>query len=360
MVLASLELTSFRNLRSLSLLPTDGVNVIWGKNGMGKTSVLEAIHLLCCGRSFRSRHMDEIVHYHSDTMRLNATRAGGGHISLVKRKGALPRFVLNGDRVSSASELAQHLPIELVHGETPALVAGPPGGRRNFADRGIFLIKADFFDLRRRYDSAMRQRNRLLRQGAGDDSPLPWEQIMASTGEQVTARRQSWLAEFSDALQQVFDRADHPWVRSVSPQLELSLEPGWRRSEPLAEALARSRTRDRQLGSSTAGPHRADLRIEIAGRAAASLLSSGQCKLLACLMTLAQGQLLARYRKQGPVQLFDDLSSELDAAAVGTLCQLAAGQGGQVFMTSLTERELDAHWGGPVNKFPLEQLAEVA
>ena len=362
-MLVSLELTTFRNLRSLSLLPETGINILWGSNGVGKTSVLEAIHLLCMGRSFRSQKMDEAISWDADFMRLAASRRGGGQVHLVKRKGKLPRFELNSQYIGSATELARSLPVELLDSQTAALISGVPALRRSFMDRGIFATMPGFTEHRRRYDSAMRQRNRLLRRGQGAASLAPWEAVMGDAGEAIARARESWLQSYRPVLLATLDRAEHSWANAIRDDLTLSVERGWTADSQLTDALCQSRERDRRLGHSSCGPHRADLLLRAGDKPVALATSGGQRKLLASLMVLAQGQLLAVERHLSPLYLLDDLAAELDSEALSAVCGLLVRQGGQSFMTALTEQELDRHWQStelPVRKFPLEQLAEVA
>lgn len=365
MVLVSLELTEFRNLRHMSLLPAPGINIIWGRNGSGKTSVLEAIYLLACGRSFRSRRMDEIMTWKSTIMRLASKRKGGGALSLSKQRNRLPRFVLNGRAVATAAELVQTTPVELVYAGTTELVKGQPSVRRSFMDRGLFVMHL-LSRQQRDYESAMRQRNRLLRQGADDDRLAPWEAIMASTGDDIDAARRTWLERYHMSLRALMEDSEHSWIQSVREELSLELDSGWPQGTELAVAMRTARERDRRIGYCTVGPHRADLNIRIQGQMVAEAASGGQRKLLTCFMVLAQGRLLATSQghnsQNRTLYLLDDLVSELDARAVAAVLDLLARQPGQIFMTALTENELDGYWRTPteVCKLPLEQLAETA
>ncbi|MGI9346273.1 MAG: DNA replication/repair protein RecF [Gammaproteobacteria bacterium] len=378
MALISLELASFRSFKTLSFFSiagTDsgfgaGINVLWGRNGIGKTSVLESIHLLSLGRSFRCRLMDEAISWTQKFMHLSAASGSGSQISVVKQRGQQPEFRLNGRKIYAASDLARSLPVELLHADTLALIDGTPALRRSFMDRALFILFPDFLKHKKRYDLAMRNRNQLLRNGIADDRLAPWEHQMHQAGTAWHQARMDWIERYSQSLYDLLDSAGHAWVASIKSQLELILEPGWNSSLDLEVALKKSRQRDLKLGYSSLGPHRADWNGWVERKPLASFISRGQRKLLGCFLVFSQSKLLAEHMKglsrsgfeYQPLLLLDDVHSELDHRSVATVCSLLQEHGGQAIMTALNPDEFDGYFGSdlPIHKFPLERLVEVA
>lgn len=360
MALKSLELQSFRNLHAMTLPLSDGINVLWGGNGSGKTSVLEALHLLSHGRSFRSHHMDEAIGWQCDFFRLSYGDGDQMQLRLVKPRAQPPRFERNGKRVHSSSELATFLPVQTIWADTVDMIGGAPSVRRSFVDRGCFFMAPQQQTVYARYNTAMRQRNQLVRDEAPDEQLTPWELGMAEAGETIAQARNQWLDRFNSSLQEVLQRASHPWVEAVSKSLNLRLVSGWNTDITLAEGLRRARRQDARRGYSTCGPHRADLAIQFGDAAAATTVSAGQRKLLTCLLIIAQGQLLQQFIADSPLYLFDDLVSELDEEALTALCDLLQQLQCRCVITAIRTNELEPCWRTEVNTHHISQLAEAA
>jgi len=133
----------------------------------------------------------------------------------------------------------------------------------------------------------------------------------------------------------------------LSPSLEgveLEVRRGWDSSMSLREALEKSVPSDRDRGFTQVGPHRADIRIRLGGRAASDNLSRGQSKLVLSALKLAQGKVLTELAATPPVCLVDDIVAELDQSHAERVCGLLADQGGQVFMTAVEQQSLRRFW----------------
>lgn len=311
MQLKRLEVTNFRCLRAVEVaLPSQGAWFV-GRNGAGKTSILEAACLLGFGRSFRGRVADGLIrqgnsdlqvvaHWVDDTTR---SRVAG-----LRHAGESWEGRLDGAAVSTLSELAAPFPVLVFHPESSGLVTGPAEERRRALDWLAFHVEHRFSEVSRRYGRAQKQRNALLRAGAPDDQFDAWESEMGAMAEALSAARESALG----VLRPSFETA---WVELMpdSQAPEIALRPGWRRSESnLADLLLLNRTRDRELGYTTVGPHRADVDLGEPLGVAASLLSRGQAKLVALCLVMAQAEALRRWSGIRAVLLLDDLRAELD------------------------------------------------
>ncbi len=308
------EQLSVRGLRCLTsvdlLLPPSGAWLL-GPNGAGKSSVLEALCLLGFGRSFRGRVADGLIQRGFEDLEVVAhwvDRLGRRRISGLRHAGDTWDARLDGHAVKSLAELAAPFAVLCFHPESTALVSGPAEDRRRVLDWLAFHVEPDFSGEVRTYSRSLRQRNTLLRSGAPDAEIEPWEWEMARAAARITAQREVAVQLLAHAMRVVWPSL----IADASPP-ELLLRPGWRQSgASLADLLLINRSRDRELGYTTVGPHRADLDLGRPFDSVSSQWSRGQSKLIALALSLAQAAALREWNGDRCLLLLDDLQAELD------------------------------------------------
>ncbi|MBS7458958.1 DNA replication/repair protein RecF [Coralloluteibacterium stylophorae] len=333
MQLDRLGLTDLRAFRSAELTFAPGFNLITGANGAGKTSVLEAVHLIAYARSFRGRVRDGLVRHEADalevflswTQRESETRRAGLRHSGTEWSGRLDR-----QPVSTLTELCSAFAAVCFEPGSHLLVSGAAEERRRFLDWSLFHVEPDYLDGWRRYARALKQRNRLLKSRPEPRALDPWDRELAVTGEMITRQRQLYL----DTLRPYLDAL----ARDFLPELgvaELEFRPGWRREQmPLSDALVMAREGDVAQGFGSVGPHRADWRLRferLPGRAAPS---RGQEKLIALVYVLAQAEAFVEEQGEWPVVLLDDLASELDVDHQARVLTRVSATPAQVLLTA--------------------------
>jgi DNA replication and repair protein RecF len=327
-----LEVRNLRCLREVTLEPAPGLNLLTGDNGAGKTSVLEALHLMAYGRSFRGRVRDGLVRSGTEAVEVFAAwqeDGGGARRAGLRHTGQSWEGRLDGNRLSLLGELCRAFMVVTFEPGSHALVSGGGEPRRRFVDWGLFHVEPDFLDLWRRHARALKQRNALLKNGAGGRQLDAWDHELAESGEAVTLSRQQYLVRLQD---RIADAAAElaPGLGTVA----LSFQPGWRREElSLADALLLARDRDCGLGYTSVGPQRADWRLEFAALPNREPLSRGQGKLAALSCLLAQARDCADQRGDWPVVALDDLASELDPTHQQRLLAVLLRTGAQLFVT---------------------------
>lgn len=357
-----LRLRDFRRFQEAAFEPRPGVNLILGANGAGKTSVLEALHLMAYGRSFRGRVRDGLVRQAAEALEVFVEWEQVDAVGVPQTRRAGLRHGgdrwtgrLDGQDVSQLGELCAALAVVTFEPGSHALIAGGGDTRRRFMDWGLFHVEQAFLGPWRRYSRALRQRNALLKSGGGSAQLDAWDHELAEAGEALTAYRDAYLAELEP---QVLETARQLSV--TLPLQGLEFQPGWRRSElPLADALLLSRDRDRALGHTGVGPHRADWRLGLAGLPGREALSRGQTKLAALAMLLAQAGDFARRRGHWPVMALDDLPSELDHEHQRRVMDFLSAQPGVQILVTATGMPpaFGALAGVPLSVFHVEQGA---
>lgn len=333
MHLERLSVARFRGFEAGELQPQPGINLIVGANGAGKTSLLEAAHLLANGRSFRGRVRDGLVRHGQTDLEVFAEwneRAGHRRRAGLKHSGREWQARLDAEPVASLAELCAALAVLSFEPGSHALIAGGSEQRRQFLDWALFHVEPEFLPVWRRYARALKQRNTLLKGQPTRAMLRAWDHELAEAGEPVTRMRALYMQQIQPLLARCAGQ-----ILPELGELRLGFLPGWRRDEQaLADALAQAQPRDLQAGFTTTGPHRADWQIEFEHLPGRNALSRGQEKLLALCCVLAQAHAYAYERGEWPVIALDDFASELDREHQHRVLTDLADCGAQVLMTA--------------------------
>ena len=327
------QASNVRRIRAVEIAPGERINVIAGKNGSGKTSLLEAIHLLGYGRSFRTRRIGEVLAYGEDRLTAFCEVLGAdGTRSQVgfEKAGAKSRVRVNGEDVSSSSALARHLPAVFIGPECSRLLEESEL-RRNVLDWALFHVEPCYLQAYQRFYRALRQRNAALRGAIGPAALDVWDRELARAGEALHALRVEHVDRFTEFACRFL-------MQLLPVAVELRFSPGWDVERPLSDTLAEQREADRRVGFSLRGPHRADLRLAVRDALARTILSRGESKLLAMGLQLAQGAYFEAHRGEPPVILVDDLGTELDAESRSRFLRALRSLGAQAFITTVADQ----------------------
>ncbi len=333
MQLQRLDIHDVRCLREAVLDFSATVNLVVGANGSGKSSLLEAIHLLGTGRSFRTRDPDEVIRDGQRGFLLRGVlRDSSGrlvHVALQRTDGRTSiRF--DGDTVRSAGQLAVRIPVTLVTPDTHVEMQAQPKARRRWVDLTLFHVKPSYLELWKRAMRSVKHRNVLLRRKRRAEELDAWDAELIQHAEQLDRLRRGAVAQLTEAasgaLRQIFGAT-----------ASIRYYPGWPEGMTYAEALKRGREADLGLGSTRYGPHRADVAFELDGRPVASRLSRGQLKVWVGMLMVAQVMVIAANTEVRPLVLLDDLVSDLDVRARARLIAEMAASGCQLFVTAVDE-----------------------
>ena len=330
MALSRIDIRNLRVLEAVSLLPGPGLNLLAGRNGAGKTSVLEGIFLLGRGRSFRSPRLSTVVREGERCVEVTGWRPQpGGCVGGIRRCPDKTEIRIDGKAVGKVSALARAFPVQLVTPRSHELLEQGPDLRRRFLDWGVFHVEHGFLEVASRYGRVLRQRNEALK--TAQAVAFVWDDQLAALGEEIAKARERYWALLESSYGAV--------ARVLGAPLEVvfSLSRGWARGLTLGEALGRKKDIDRQLGHTSVGPHRADLEFRLGSLPASARLSRGQQKALVLALILAQMELIAETTARRPILLVDDLAAELDEASRARVVGFLRTMRGQSFVTCLDE-----------------------
>lgn len=347
MHLAWLELTDTRCYEFLRFEPEEGVNILVGSNGAGKTSVLEAVAYLGLLKSFRGTPDDAIVRNGADhaVIRGEFTVASGTtRVEIELPRPGRRRILVNGKRPQRNRDVLAQIPLVAFQPDDLDLVKRGPGLRRGYLDDLAAQLWPQAGADQQGFERALRQRNSLLKQSGRNADPITldvWDDRVAMAGAAVFAHRVRVLetldAALGEAYRLVGERGALTWAYSANWGATLE---GGGGADVLRDMLAERRPRDLEQRTTSAGPHRDDPALVVDGRPARTMASQGEQRTVALALRVAAYRVLSMARSTTPILLLDDVFSELDpdhARGVMTLLDT-----GQVFVTSAREDEVPA------------------
>lgn len=343
-VLEQVEIRHVRNVTEASFDLSPHLNLFVGPNGAGKTALLEALHLLIRGRSFRTRDVSALIQRDAPSLSVFAScrdeARGRVRVGVARSRSNQTDLRLNGEAVRQSSAIAALLPVQLLLPNLADLVFGAPRERRQWLDWGTFHVKQGYLEALRGYVRCVRQRNALLR--GGDRNTLgAWTERMVALGAQVAEARGEYFADAKPAVLAA--------LTQLAPDIALSLDyrPGFqgRSRDDLAREVGESTARDVKSGITHVGPHRADVRLGAEGRDAANVLSRGQGKAAASALRLGQASALLERFAARSLFLIDDVWAELDGRHSERFFELLSGLGCQILATSTDRHDIATAFG---------------
>lgn len=330
MQLLSLYLRNFRNYEEASLAFAPGLNYIYGENAQGKTNLLEAIHLLITGRSFRTHHLKELIRFGAKSFYLEAhfEKNGVKQVIKVTYDGEKRTIIHNATPLPSVSSLLGILHGVIVSPEDRELIKGGPAARRHFLDLQISCESPLYLYHLNRYTKAMKQRNALLKRRKPETIEI-WEVQMAESASYLTTKRREVVSELSKS-----GELNLTYHTSTPKKVD---------ADYFVRRFAKLRPKELEYGTTLTGPHRDDLHIFIDDKEARFFASEGQTRLCVTNMRLAQWARLKSATDETPLLCIDDVGISLDAKKEQRLYERLTAYG-QVFITSpQTNPQLDAY-----------------
>lgn len=335
--LERLAVRDFRNLTRIELAPAARLNVLWGANGHGKTSLLEAIYFVATTRSFRTHRLGELVRHGADVALVRASfsdeHARSDHpreqTAAIEGRRCVPR--LDGNRPESLAAFATRSPVVAFHPEELELSTGAAVKRRTLLDRVALYLEPASAAHRSRYQHALKSRQHLLAtRSPRSDEVDAFEALCARHGAALTRARARAFEALLPSLRESFASIAAPDL-----ELEARYEPGGSPDEVAsAEELVRRRDRDAHRPTAGFGPHRDELALFFGRHPARVVGSQGQHRALTLALKAAETRAIAAARGVEPILLLDDVSSELDPVRTEALFRFLATAHGQIFLTT--------------------------
>lgn len=343
MWLKRISILSYKNLEEVELSFSRKLNCIIGKNGMGKTNLMDAVYYLSfCKSATNPIDSQNIQHGHEFFVIQGFYETDHGEPEEVycglKRKQK-KQFKRNKKEYSRLSDHIGLIPLVMVSPADSILIGGGSEERRRFMDVVISQFDREYLDALIRYNKALQQRNTLLKADMepDDELMLVWEEMMAAAGAVVYRKRKEFIDEFIPVFQSYYS-----YISQDREQVSLSYESHLEQADFLT-LLKENRQRDRIMGYSLKGVHKDDLIMKLGEFPIKREGSQGQNKTYLIALKLAQFDFLKRTGSQTtPLVLLDDIFDKLDALRVEQIVKLVSGDNfGQIFITDTNREHLD-------------------
>ena len=333
-MLAELTIRQLRNIPALSFTPSPGINLLLGENGAGKTSILEAIHLLALGRSFRTRSLKQLVQFEQHALQVFAKTVD--HQTPIGLQYNLTKGLeirLNNAPLKKRSDLALQLPLQFIPANCHQFFEQGPKYRRQLLDWGLFHVEPSFNFHWLSYKKIIQQRNSAIRQHKKNDEIQLWDPHLIFHGEKISEQRIKRLEHLLSEFEAIFSRLCPSYS---GREFSLKYRSGWPKDKTLSETITETLERDKQLGYTRSGCHAADWTFKVDGHEPGEVFSRGQQKLFFIALCMTQIKTMAQQDKSKlkSILLIDDISSELDASHQEIILSELESLSVQTFITS--------------------------
>jgi DNA replication and repair protein RecF len=334
---------NFRLFQTLDLSLHPRFNLVIGENAAGKTSFLEAIYCLGRAKSFRGNSPSELAgkagRHWALRGRFNAKEAPAEEVAIDWKPEGIS--IRQGQQQNiRVADLVKSWPVQVIEPAMHRLLQDGPGYRRSFLDWGVFHVEQSFFPQWRTNQRALRQRNKALRMKLSKSEIAVWDRDLAESAEALDIYRKAHLRLMEPFIES--------YIAAIFSKANWSSEfyPGWPVETSYTRHLAQQLERDRRMGMTMDGAHRAELRLKVDGVQAKNRVSRGQQKLLIAALILSQARLIHQVTQKAPILLVDDFSAELATGFQTLFLQMLKDYPGQVFLTAFERQPIFDSIGG--------------
>lgn len=332
----TLSVHNFRSHDNYSVTLSPETTVITGKNGSGKTSLLEALYIALQGSSFRGSDGD-ILKHHSDWYRIDVEFSGGLKRTVkfdpIKQTGK-KQFSIN-DKISYRLSAKEKYPVVLFEPDDLRLLSGSPARRRQFIDTFISQVDPQYHVAVRKYERALKQRNNLLKKPyTTNDELFVWNVTLSEYGSYIISERIAFIEKLNENISEKYNliaqsddiisiHYSHTFIDDIKQKL-------------ISELTAGSE-KDKILGFTSIGPHRHDVIINFNNAFANSTASRGENRSIILALKFIEIELIESILDKKPIVLFDDVFNELDEARQKSITKYSNCQ---LIITEAVNKEL--------------------
>ncbi|MEE0974782.1 MAG: DNA replication and repair protein RecF [Muribaculaceae bacterium] len=341
MLLKNLTINNFKNIAEARLEFSPKVNCLLGNNGMGKSNLLDAIHYMSFCKSFSGVTDAMLMRREQDFCMIQARYERRGideDVSMGMAKGRRKTLKRKGKEYAKLSEHIGKFPLVMVSPQDIDLIRGTSEERRRLMDMVISQGDQLYLDHLIRYNRALEQRNKLLRDGVADHSLyLAVEMTMTFATQYITQARRAWVEELTVMFNRYYSA-----IAGDGEEVSLAYSTALENGVMLDTLLEGARRHDEIVRHTSVGPHRDDLEMLLSGMPLRRTGSQGQCKTYTIAMRLAQYDFLHKAAGMKPLLLLDDIFDKLDATRVERIMEVVAQPSfGQIFVTDTNRTHLD-------------------
>ena len=341
MPLQRLHLKNFRLFQDKTFTFSDGINLILGENGSGKTTVLEALNVLLTGNSFRAKETKECIQSDKEFYNLSAKGDIKGKNLTLFVQNSHNKKLFSKRMVGDLSVKKEELYfLQVVLARSLKMIDGEPEIRREFFNNLMFHVKPEIKKLHNAYQKSLKQRNRSLKKKLSSSEVSLWSKELSMLGLKLSLEQYNFFKIFKEHTIESIEKNISNGVFNYLDKLGVTFSKGWERSKKLEESMLESLERDMALGYTSKGPHRMDFTFTIENKKASSNLSRGQIKILILLVFLSTTRLLKDLTDTEILLMIDDLGSELDLSNLTSIVMKIHESDNQIILTGIEGEEM--------------------
>ena len=315
MGITKISLSYFRNHKQKEVDFSNRLTVIWGENGSGKTSVLEAIHILSLGKSFRTNRQKNLIMDGRDSFVISGDflkEKSKDKISTQYKNTGKQFIKINGKAISGRKDLIGRNNVVVLSPEEQSITKGAPETRRRFFDKVFSVVSLDYFKTVQKYNRLLRQRNAVLnkiKDGRGAAQEVyGWDEQIATEGVRLWSLKSSFIKTYSELLGTIIKKYDESLIIRIITKKQK------KDRDVYLEQLKETQLYDIKTGRTTFGPHRDNISFLLNKKNLRTYGSQGEHKICLVLLKLAEMCLVKEKTGFFPTLLLDDLFSKLDLA----------------------------------------------
>jgi len=328
--LSSLKIQNFRNIEGVNLKIKSPFVCFYGENAQGKTNILESIYLMANVRSFRSGGIGDWIRHDEKSSHVSAVvkdEFGPYNLSYSLTKNDR-KYLIDDNRIKSIKDVISRLRIISYSPSSYELVLGDDGERRRFLDRVVYSIDPSHLDDLVVYNKALKNRNAAIKQKS--DYGI-WNNILAKHGSRIVRKR----IEAVSMMQSYLDETYLKFFNDGSSVNVAYCPTGGIEELEILEKLIKNSRADEDQRSTTSGPHRDRIEIQLDGVEAKKVVSTGQAKLIAFIFKISKLRFIRSYSKKKPIFLYDDVSAFLDEKRLLQLIEIIKKEQVQIISTAV-------------------------
>jgi len=320
MIIKSLELSDFRNYKSLSIDFDKGTNILYGDNAQGKTNILEAIYVSATTKSHKSCKDKDIINFDKEEAHIRTYIEKDDietRVDMHLRKSKTKGIAIDGNKIKKAAELLGLLNVVFFSPEDLGIIKNGPSERRRFIDMELCQLDNFYLYNLNNYNKIVNQRNKLLKDiylnPSLKDTLNIWDSQLVSYGSKIIERRIQFVEQINEIINKI-----HKNLSGNKEDLKILYEPDVS-IEEYEKKLFYSQEKDMKLKMTTVGPHRDDISFMVKKENETNEIdirkfgSQGQQRTAALSLKLSEIELVRKITKDTPVLLLDDVLSELDS-----------------------------------------------
>jgi len=344
MLIKQLYIAGFRNIEAASIVTDKRVNVFFGKNGSGKTSILESLFYLGRAKSFRTNRKQEIINNDKADLVVSAQidqKEADHRLGIQLDNNGGNKLKLDGEVINKLSEASSLVPCQLITPESFDIFWSSPKARRSFIDFGLFHVEHEYQKSWLEFSKLLKQTNALLRLGNASQREVEyWYKTYIEAGNKIDSLREAFLQEhFSEAIRLLTEEIVDP----EKAELIKGVQVKYRRKNISLDELDDTKfrqvlERDKRYKQVNYGPNRADITFVKDGVDISTMLSRGQAKMMFYLLEMAMVNIVSKVTNKNIAILIDDLPSEVDPETRSTMIEMLLKTKAQIFVTGIESK----------------------